>query len=95
MCGIVEVALASKMTLMKSPHVFTLGSCLLFGLVVIGVSGVAAEQPAAVDFSAIGPKVGSVAADFSGTDQNGVARSLKTTAGPKGTMLVFFRSADW
>jgi len=61
---------------------------------VIGGSS-AAAQPIAVNFSTIGPKVGAVAADFSGTDQNGTSRSLKTTAGSNGTMLVFFRSADW
>lgn len=50
---------------------------------------------AAVDTSKIGPQVGAVAPAFSGTDQTGSTRSLKTSAGPRGTMLVFFRSADW
>ena len=52
-------------------------------------------QTPAVDTSKIGPQVGAAVPAFSGVDQTGVTRSLKTTAGPKGTMLVFFRSADW
>lgn len=55
-----------------------------------GISG-----QAAVDTSKIGPQVGAVAPAFSGTDQTGTTRSLKTSAGPRGTMLVFNRSADW
>lgn len=48
-----------------------------------------------VDTSKLGPQVGSVAPAFSGPDQDGVTRSLASAAGAKGTMLVFFRSADW
>lgn len=48
-----------------------------------------------VDTSRIGPQVGAVAPAFSGPDQDGVTRSLASQAGAKGTMLVFFRSADW
>lgn len=65
---------------------------------VIGVicgAVISAQSAAAVDVSKIGPKVGAVAPAFSGTDQNGASQSLKTVAGPRGTMLVFFRSADW
>jgi hypothetical protein len=54
---------------------------------------VAAQQP--VDTSKIGPPVGAAAPAFSGPDQDGRIRSLASAAGPKGTMLVFFRSADW
>ncbi len=42
-----------------------------------------------------GPDVGTVAPEFTATDQNGVARSSKSLMGPAGLMLVFFRSADW
>jgi hypothetical protein len=56
---------------------------------------VIAQQPPLLDTSKIGPKVGEVVPEFSGTDQNGTVRSLKAAAGPNGTMLVFFRSADW
>jgi hypothetical protein len=42
-----------------------------------------------------GPAVGSRVPDFTLPDQNGQARSLHSLMGPKGLMLVFFRSADW
>jgi hypothetical protein len=42
-----------------------------------------------------GPAVGNPVPDFSAQDQEGRTRTLKSVGGPKGTMLVFFRSADW
>jgi peroxiredoxin len=42
-----------------------------------------------------GPAVGSKVPDFQAVDQNGVSHSLRSIMGPKGAMLVFFRSADW
>ena len=42
-----------------------------------------------------GPQVGQQAPAFSATDQNGRTQDLKSIMGPKGAMLVFFRSADW
>lgn len=51
-------------------------------------------QPAP-DVSAIGPPVGAVAADFELPDQHGTPRRLSSLLGPKGAMLVFYRSADW
>jgi hypothetical protein len=62
---------------------------------VIGGPWISAQSAAPVDVSKIGPRVGAVAPAFSGIDQNGASQSLKTAAGPRGTMLVFFRSADW
>jgi len=32
---------------------------------------------------------------FSLSDQQGTTRNLASIAGPKGAMLVFYRSADW
>ena len=55
----------------------------------------AAALAAQVDINALGPQAGQPAIAFRLTDQRGVARTLDTVAGPKGTMLVFFRSADW
>jgi hypothetical protein len=56
-----------------------------------------AAAPAAqqVDVTALGPQVGQKALAFSLPDQNGQTQTLASVAGPKGTMLVFFRSADW
>jgi hypothetical protein len=42
-----------------------------------------------------GPAVGQPVPDFSLQDQTGRTQTLKSVSGPKGTMLVFFRSADW
>jgi peroxiredoxin len=42
-----------------------------------------------------GPAVGSTIPAFEAPDQNGRLQSLRTISGPKGAMLVFFRSADW
>jgi hypothetical protein len=48
-----------------------------------------------VDVTKIGPQVGATVADFTLKDQRGQDQSLAKAAGTKGTMLVFFRSADW
>ena len=42
-----------------------------------------------------GPDVGATIPRFSSADQNGVLQSLDRITGPKGAMIVFFRSADW
>lgn len=42
-----------------------------------------------------GPAVGEPIPAFSLPDQNGRTQTLATIAGPKGAMLVFYRSADW
>jgi hypothetical protein len=55
---------------------------------------VMAQAPAA-DTSGVGPQVGAVVPAFSGTDQFGRTHTLSSVYGPKGVMLVFFRSADW
>jgi hypothetical protein len=47
-----------------------------------------AEQPT-------GPAVGSRVPAFEALDQNGVSHSLDSLFGPKGAILVFYRSADW
>ena len=39
--------------------------------------------------------VGTVVPAFTGVDQFGKSHTLASTYGPKGAMLVFFRSADW
>lgn len=55
----------------------------------------AAATAAQVDVARIGPQVGDKAIDFTLPDQSGRTRTLQNLAGTKGTMLVFFRSADW
>jgi cytochrome oxidase Cu insertion factor (SCO1/SenC/PrrC family) len=44
---------------------------------------------------ATGPDVGTPIPAFELPDQNGRKQTLSSLAGPKGALLVFFRSADW
>ncbi len=58
-------------------------------------AGLAGQAPAVVETAKLGPQVGAVVPAFTGVDQFGKPRTLASTYGPKGAMLVFFRSADW
>jgi hypothetical protein len=42
-----------------------------------------------------GPPVGAKMPAFELPDQDGHARSLANVLGPKGALIVFYRSADW
>ena len=74
---------------------------LALGLALFAISaGQAREsQPgtaaAAVDVERLGPQVGTSVPDFTLRDQRGEPHSLKSLLGPKGALIVFFRSADW
>ena len=46
-------------------------------------------------FTGIGLSVGQKAPNFSAPDQFGNQQTLDTLKGPNGTVLLFFRSADW
>jgi hypothetical protein len=59
---------------------------------VASALGASARQ---VDVNTLGPQAGQKALDFSLPGHDGKTYSLASAAGPKGTMLVFFRSADW
>ena len=48
-----------------------------------------------IDLSKVGPRIGERVPDFSLPDQTGRIRTLASVLGPKGAMVVFFRSADW
>lgn len=54
-----------------------------------------AQQRQKVDVSKLGPQVGQRVPDFNLIDQTGRMRNLQSVMGPRGAMLVFFRSADW
>jgi len=77
---------------------------LLFGLAALSVVAVlSVTSPAAgaqggrqrVDVSKLGPQVGERVPDFSLPDQTGRVRNLQSIMGPRGAMIVFYRSADW
>ena len=63
--------------------------------VAVGVGAVSAQQAQTVDVTTLGPQVGQKAITFQLPDQQGRPQSLASVAGPKGTMLVSFRSSDW
>lgn len=42
-----------------------------------------------------GPAVGSAVPKFQAHDQDGRVQTFDSIAGPKGALLVFYRSADW
>lgn len=66
---------------------------LLASLVLATAAGILAQAPP--DTSRIGPQVGQTVPPIAGVDQFGKPHSLASISGPKGAMLVFFRSADW
>jgi len=59
-------------------------------LLVLMQAGMADPHPAD-----LGPKVGERLPSFSLRDQDGTPRALDSLVGPKGLVLVLFRSADW
>lgn len=42
-----------------------------------------------------GPAIGAPIPPFEARDQNGKTQTLQSLLGPKGAVLVFYRSADW
>lgn len=60
-------------------------------ITAIGSSQSAAEPPVA----RTGPDVGTRIPDFEVVDQAGKRQTFETLRGPKGLLLLFFRSADW
>ena len=42
-----------------------------------------------------GPEIGQPVSAFSMADQTGTMQTLQSVMGPKGVLLVFYRSADW
>ena len=70
--------------------------CLgLVAAFTLSIAGMAGQAPATPDTSKIGPQVGATVPAFEGIDQFGKPHTLASAYGPKGAMLVFFRSADW
>ena len=53
------------------------------------------SRPPKIDVDRLGPQIGAHLPDFTLRDQRGEAHGLKSLLGPKGAMIVFFRSADW
>jgi hypothetical protein len=73
---------------------------LVLGLALFAISVGQAREPQSaaattVDVGLVGPRVGARLPDFTLRDQHGEPHSLKSALGPKGALIVFFRSADW
>lgn len=68
---------------------------LLWPVLEAGQAPAPSSTRTRIDVSKLGPQVGQRVPDFSLKDQSGNVRTLTSIMGPKGAMLVFFRSADW
>ena len=78
----------------RAPGVFAVALALLASLA--GHASPQSGNPAAkVDVERVGPQVGTRLPDFSLRDQHGDVHTMKSLLGPKGALVVFFRSADW
>ncbi len=75
-------------SLMAAAVVVTAG----LSLAGAGQSGSPASK---IDLERTGPQIGARLPDFVLRDQRGQTHSLQSLLGPKGAMIVFFRSADW
>lgn len=76
------------------------GSTMAFVAVLSFASAAAGGQGAPparqrVDVAKLGPQVGQPVPDFNLPDQTGKVRNLQSIMGPRGAMIVFYRSADW
>jgi peroxiredoxin len=67
----------------------------VWALIALAPLAVSAQEVRRVDVSKLGPQVGQTVPDFNLPDQHGMKRSLQAVMGPKGAMIVFYRSADW
>jgi hypothetical protein len=74
------------------------------GIVTLGVLALVASpfvhagagtEATKMDTPAVGLEVGQKAPAFSGTDQFGHEQTNESLKGSNGTVILFFRSADW
>ena len=68
-----------------------LACALMIATVIVG----SAQDVRKIDVGKLGPQVGATVPAFSLRDQNGKVQTLQSVMGPKGAMIVFYRSADW
>jgi hypothetical protein len=71
------------------------GVSILFVLSFVTVQAVKDDGALEPSVDSIGLPTGQGAPSFSLTDQFGQEQSNQTLRGPRGTVLLFFRSADW
>jgi len=67
----------------------------LGALIATATLAASAQEVRKIDVGKLGPQVGATVPDFNLPDQHGTRRTLQSLMGPKGAMIVFYRSADW
>ena len=67
---------------------------LIVVLIFLGVSANTGAGPVP-DQIRTGPEVGQAIPPFDALDQNGQRQTFETIRGPRGALIVFYRSADW
>lgn len=70
-------------------------TALLGALIAVATVVASAQDVRKVDVSKLGPQIGAAVPDFSLPDQHDKKWTLQSVMGPKGAMIVFYRSADW
>jgi peroxiredoxin len=70
-------------------------TALLSALIAFATVVASAQEVRKIDVGKLGPQVGATVPDFKLADQHGTVRTLQSVMGPKGAMVVFYRSADW
>jgi hypothetical protein len=75
---------------LRALHLTRLSARLLPALIFFVCAVTSAQQAIKT-----GPDVGSTLPSFEAPDQNGRPQNLQSILGPKGALLVFYRSADW
>jgi peroxiredoxin len=70
-------------------------AAVLCALVAAATVAGFAQDVRRINVSKLGPQVGAMVPDFNLADQQGRKRTLQSVMGPKGAMIVFYRSADW
>ena len=68
---------------------------LLFALIAAAAVVGSAQEVRRINVAKLGPQVGATVPDFNLADQRGRKQTLRSVMGPKGAMIVFYRSADW
>ena len=68
-------------------------AALVFLTVASGSTIAQDREP--VDVDALGPQVGDIVPDFELRDQHGQLQTLESVRGPNGSLILFYRSADW
>ena len=68
---------------------------LFFALIAAAAVVGSAQEVRRINVAKLGPQVGATVPDFNLADQRGRKQTLRSVMGPKGAMIVFYRSADW